>query len=61
MAKHVSITIKVTYDETSTEEDSGRFAYYLEGGIDSAIGMGMLSPSGEEIIKDFEIDVTVVD
>lgn len=59
MTKHVTITITVTYDDSTVEEDSGRFAYHLESSVDSAVGMGMLSPSGEEVVKDFEIDVSV--
>jgi len=53
MASHVTITIKVAYDEAAFvpgETDLARE-------ISRAIGDGMLSPSRDEIIEDFSVEI----
>lgn len=56
MSQHVTITIKVAYDEASPLDDL-ELRLYEE--IDYAVGRGLLTPSGEEIIEEFDIKVEV--
>ena len=56
MMKNVTITIKVTYDE-STVFDSDMFLYSLENAVDRAVDDGMLSPTGGEIVDEFTVEI----
>jgi hypothetical protein len=53
---HVIITITVSYDETSV--DPKTLSDNLKTSIGSAIGQGMLSPTGREIVDEHEVQVS---
>ena len=54
MAKHITITIKVAYDEVTVDDKT---LWGLEQEIDRAVENGMLSPSGEEEVEEFSVEV----
>jgi len=50
------ITIKVCYDE-STVDSEDELEMALERGVDQCIQNGLLSPSGEEIVDEYSMEV----
>lgn len=56
MAQHVTITVKVAYDETSVSKENLELLLHEE--IDSAIARGLLSPTMEEIVEEFDVNVS---
>lgn len=53
-----TITIVVNYDE-ATVSDRDSFEMNLEREVDRMVENGMLSPTGEEIVDEFSVDVEV--
>ena len=58
MAKKVTITIELEYDEASIS-DADRLEYHLHEEVDRAIGSGFVTPTGEEIVESFDISIEV--
>ena len=58
MAQVYKITMVVHYDEATLSDNHD---YFLEKEMFRCIGDGMLSPSGEEIVDEYSLDVELVE
>jgi len=53
---NVTITIKVNYDET-TVDSNDEILMLLEHEVDRHVGDGMLTPTGDEVVNTYAIEI----
>lgn len=56
--KRATITVKIAYDE-ATVSDPLQLKMALEQEIHHQVGDGLLTPTGEEIVDEWDVEITV--